>query len=201
MTEAVELLKDLKAVNANTAQTKFTSLFRRSFDFLGYTNDDAARSLKSSERNIRRWKKGERVPPAAEEVLQLLKKRVETYKPRALPKGKVTVKIPGFTAYRITANQSNRIPSMKAANTNYPMTCTTFWKQMEPLLHAVMDSALRKSGIKPSDKSAYKGVTRRIYRAAVISATTFLQKKTQPSQHFLQAQGTEAVSKALKKLF
>src|SRR3954467_14761451 len=93
MTEAAELLKDLKAVNANTAQTKFTSLFRRGFDYLGYTNDHAARSLKSSERNIRRWKKGERVPPAAEEVLQLLKKQVETYKPRNSPSGKMTVKV------------------------------------------------------------------------------------------------------------
>lgn len=189
MSEAAALLKDLKAVNASNADAKFTSLFRRGFDLLGYTNDDAARSLKSSERNIRRWKKGERIPPAAEEVLQLLKKRVETYKPRNSPSGKVTVKV------------ARTALSPKRLNSNYPTTCTTFWKELEPVMHTLMDQLLMETKIKPAQKSEYKGVTRRLYRAAVISATTYLQKKTQPSRNFLQAQGTEALSKALRKLF
>lgn len=195
MSEAATLLKDLKAVNANNAEAKFTSLFKRGVSFLGYTNDDAARSLKSSERNIRRWKKGEKVPPMAEEVLQLLKKRVETYKPRSVPQGKVTVKIPRWRSEPV------RSPSMKAANPNYPTSCTTFWKQMEPLIHAVMDQALRKTGINSADKQAYKGVTRRIYRAAVISSMTYLRKKTDASRNFLQNQSNEAAQKALRKLF
>lgn len=195
MSEAATLLKDLKAVNANTAQTKFTSLFKRGVSFLGYTNDDAARSLKSSERNIRRWKKGEKVPPSAEEVLLLLKKRVETYKPRALPKNPVKVKVPARWA------AIDRMRKLPRANTNYPTTCTTFWKQMEPSLHALMDQALQKTGIKPDSKHEYRGVTRRIYRAVVISAMNYLQKKTKASRNFLQNQSNEAQQKALRKLF
>lgn len=195
------LLKDLKKVNDTTAPKVFTRLFQRGYKLFGYSGNAAARAFDTSETTIRRWKSGDVVPPAAALVLGFLRSDVE----KQLHRG--GQKVRPATAKRSAPKKApSKKPAPKKvvlgrANPNYPLTATTFWKQMEPALHAVMDAALKKTGIASATKSDYKGVTRRIYRAAIISATTFLQKKTQASKHFLEKQGQDALNKAVTKLF
>lgn len=198
--KAGALLKDLSKVNESNAGKLFTPLFRRSHALLGLSGNDMARVLDTSETSVRRWKSGEVVPPAANLALRFLREEIEKQVakgPRNGPKPS-KLKVASPPKPKKAAKPS---VVLGRANPNYPTTCTTFWKQMEPALHAVMEEALKKTKVTGSQKSDYKGITRRIYRAAVISATTFLQKKTQPSAHFLQKQGGEAVSKAVAKLF
>jgi hypothetical protein len=198
------LLKDLGKVNESNAAKAFTPLFRRGYTLLNLSGNGMARVLDTSEATVRRWKSGEVVPPAANLVLRFLREEIEKQVAKGLRKGSKPTKL------RVVPPPKPKQPrpvaakpsvSLGRANPNYPTTCTTFWKQMEPALHSVMEEALKKTKVTGSQKSDYKGITRRIYRAAVISATTFLQKKTQPSSHFLQEQGNKAVNKAVSKLF
>lgn len=191
------LLKDLKKVNEATAPKVFTRLFQRGYKLFGYSGNAAARAFDTSETTIRRWKSGDVVPPAATLVLGFLRSDVEKQLHRGGQKAR-----PVAAAKRSAPKKpAPKKVVLGRANPNYPLTATTFWKQMEPALHAVMDAALKKTGIASASKSDYKGVTRRIYRAAIISATTFLQKKTQASKHFLEKQGQDALNKAVTKLF
>jgi hypothetical protein len=207
MQELRALLKDLNSVCASNADGRFTALFRRSYNLLGYTSKDAAAALDSSPRNIQRWKSGEKVPPAAEAVLRSLcmevKERLSANR-NAKPVGKA--KKESEWAPVLTASQKNRPPPMAKPSTKYPHTSTTFRKQMEPGIHAAMGQALlmaRVSTKKDSGKFTreYKGVTRRIFRAAIISAMAFIKGKTNPSSDFLREQGDEAIEKAINKLY
>jgi hypothetical protein len=201
------LLKDLRKVTAANVAKVFTPLFKRGYDLLGLSGNDMARVLDSSERNIRRWKSGETVPPAANLVLKFLHDEIEREVRKGLGKGLGASGRQRLNSHlnKVAGPLPKRSPSKKAiplgrVNPNYPTTCTTFWKQMEPALHSVMEAALKKAGVTKESKSGYKGVTRRLYRAAVISAASFLKKKTNPSSEFLQKQGDKAVRRAVAKL-
>jgi len=87
-------------------------------------------------------------------------------------------------------------------HSDYPRTATTFWKQMEPGIHAVMGAALVKSEVRLGGDDM-RSVTRRIYRAAVLSAASFLKQESPslPSEKFLREQTNKAVDKAIRKLF
>ena len=202
--KAGPLLKDLGKVTEANAAKVFTPLFRRGYTLLNLSGNGMAQVLDTSEATVRRWKSGAVVPPAANLVLRFLREEIEKQVAHGLRNGSKPTKlkvVPSSKPKQAPSRTAKPSLALGRANPNYPTTCTTFWKQMEPALHAVMEAALKKTGATGASKSEYKGVTRRIYRAAVISATTFLQKKTQPSAHFLKKQGAEAVDKAVTKLF
>ena len=199
------LLKELQKVNDANASKVFTSLFRRGYSLFNFKAADAVRIFDASDRNLRRWKSGEKIPPAANLVLKFLREEVER-EVRQDSKTAPAKKSRSDNVFKLLPPSAGRSHAKKSVplggvNPKYPTTCTTFWKQMEPALHSVMDAALKKTGVTSAAKSEYKGVTRRIYRAAVISAAAFLQKRTHASSQFLQKQGNEAVSKAVAKLF
>jgi len=201
------LLKDLLKVTGENSAQKFTPLFKRGYALLDLSNEEAARVFDSSTRNVRRWKSGERVPPAATLVLSFLREEVEKEMRKPVKKEGVYNAASNQWVPVIVASQKKRPPPMAKPSAQYPHTCTTFRKQMEPGIHAVMSQALKMAGIQPEKKrsgkftSEYKGVTRRIFRAAVISAMSFIKGKTSPSSGFLQKQGEEAINKAISKLY
>lgn len=94
------------------------------------------------------------------------------------------------------------LPALEKANPDFPQTATTFWRQMEPGIHKVMQAVLSKAiTSKRPSKEESRRVTRRIYRAAILSAATFFQKASpaEPSEDFLREQGMQAVNKAVLK--
>jgi len=61
----------------NPTVEEFTDLFTRGCDFLCLKDEDAAKVFDASLPNVRRWKRGVVVPPAALMVLGFLRERIE----------------------------------------------------------------------------------------------------------------------------